>query len=269
MWLEVVLLAVVQAITEFLPVSSSGHLLIIPELFGWEDPMLTSITLSVALHLGTGLALLAALWSDWRWLVLGMLGNGPDVVVTRRLSLAIIGSTLVIGVIAIPLREVFLGLRDPILAATLLIGFGVVLGLADRFGRQASSLRSTSFSVWLLVGAAQIISLIPGVSRSGITMTVGRSLGVDRASAARFSLLLMGPAVAGAGLIQLVDALQTDEMIGNVWLLAVGTLVAAVVGTLTVRWLLGFVERQSLGLFALYRVVVGVVVLVVFTWTGT
>lgn len=269
MWLEVVLLAVVQAVTEFLPVSSSGHLVIIPELFGWEDPMLTSITLAVALHLGTGLALVAALWSDWRWLVLGMLGNGPDVVVTRRLSLAIIGSTLLIGVIAIPLRDVFIGLRDPMLAATLLVVFGVVLALADRFGHHASSLRSTSLSVWLLVGAAQIVSLIPGVSRLGIAMTVGRSLGVDRAAAARFSLLLMGPAVAGAGLMQLIDALQTDEMIGNVWLLVVGTLVAAVVGTLTVRWLLVFVERHSLGLFALYRVVVGVVVLVVLTWTGT
>ena len=269
MWLEVVLLAVVQAVTEFLPVSSSGHLVIIPELLGWEDPMLTSITLAVALHLGTGLALLAAHWSDWRWLVWGMLGNGPDVIVARRLSLAIIGSTLLIGVIAIPLRDVFIGLRDPMLAATLLVVFGVVLALADRFGHQDSNLRSTSLPVWLLVGVAQIVSLISGVSRSGITMTVGRSLGVDRSAAARFSLLLMGPAVAGAGLMQLIDALQTDEMIGNVWLLAVGVLVAAVVGTMTVRWLLGFVERHSLGLFALYRVVMGVVVLVVLTWTGT
>lgn len=269
MWLEVVLLAVVQAVTEFLPVSSSGHLVIIPELFGWEDPILTSTTLSVVLHLGTGLALLAALWSDWRWLGWGILGKGPDVMLARRLSLAIVGSTLFVGAIAIPLRDVFVGLRDPILAATLLIVFGLFLALADRFGRQASSLRATSLSVWILVGAAQIISLIPGVSRSGITMTVGRSLGVERAAAARFSLLLMGPAVAGAGIIQLIDALQADEMIGAVWLLAAGTLVAAAVGALTVRWLLGFVERHSLVVFAFYRVVVGVVVLVVLTWTGT
>ena len=269
MWLEVVLLAVVQAVTEFLPVSSSGHLVIIPELFGWEDPILTSITLSVVLHLGTGLALLAALWSDWRWLGWGILGKGPNVMLARRLSLAIVGSTLFVGAIAIPLRDVFVGLRDPMLAATLLIVFGLFLALADRFGNQGRSLRSTSLSVWVLVGAAQIISLIPGVSRSGIAMTVGRSLGVDRAAAARFSLLLMGPAVAGAGVIQLLDAIQAEEMVGDVRLLAVGTLVAAAVGALTVRWLLDFVERHSLTVFALYRVVVGVVALVVLTWTGT
>ena len=127
-------MAVIQALTEYLPVSSSGHGVIIPAIVGWTDPMLTGLNFSVALHLGTGLALLIALWSDWMWLVRGSCGAGPDVVVARRLSTAIIGSTLAIGVIAIPLRDWVSQFRDPITAAWLLIVFGFLLAIADRFG---------------------------------------------------------------------------------------------------------------------------------------
>jgi len=261
MWAEVILMAVIQALTEFLPVSSSGHGVIIPAIVGWTDPMLTGLNFAVALHLGTGLALLIALWSDWMWLVRGSCGAGPDVVVARRLSTAIIGSTLAIGVIAIPLRDWVSQFRDPITAAWLLIVFGFLLAIADRFGGMQHGLRSTTLPVWLLIGISQIVALVPGVSRAGITMTVARSFGVIRPTAARFSFLLMAPAVAGAGVVQIFDVIQGNEPLGDVGLLLAGTLIATVVGVLVVRGLLAFLHRYSLAVFAAYRVVAGVVAL--------
>ncbi len=262
MWVEVVLLAAVQALTEYLPVSSSGHLLLVPVLAGWTDPFLTGLTLSVALHLGTGLALVIALWSDWVWLARGALGIGPSAPLARRLLLALVGSTLLIGAIALPLRGWLTTLRDPVLAAVLLIVFGVVLAAADRYGASRRDLTTTPLLIWVAVGLAQIAALVPGVSRAGITMTVARGLGVERAAAARFSLFLLAPAVAGAGLVQFVDVAASGKPPGDIRLLIGATLVAAVVGVAAVRWLLGFVERRSLAAFAVYRVGAGALALI-------
>lgn len=262
MWGEVVLLAAVQALTEFLPVSSSGHLLLIPALAGWTDPFLTGLTLSVALHIGTGLALVIALWSDWVWLARGVVGLGPSVQLARRLVLAVVGSTLLIGVIALPLRGWLTTLRDPVLAAALLIVFGLVLAAADRFGASRRDLASTPLAIWVAVGLSQVAALVPGVSRAGITMTVARGLGVERPAAARFSLFLLAPAVAGAGLVQFVDAAAGGRAPDNLPLLIGATLVAAVVGAVAVRWLLRFVARRSLAAFAIYRVGGGALALI-------
>ncbi len=262
MWAEATLLAVVQALTEFLPVSSSGHLLLIPALAGWRDPFLTGLTLSIALHLGTGLALLIALWSDWLWLLRGALGRGPRVRLARRLLLAVAGATLLVGAAAWPIRGWLLELRIPLLAAVLLIVFGLALALADRVGASRFDLESAPLAVWMAVGLSQIAALAPGVSRAGITMTVARALGVERPAAARFSLLLVAPVVAGVGAVRLVDAARSAEPIGDPWLLLAATLVAAGVGALTVPWLLRFVTRQSLAVFAVYRVAAGAAALV-------
>ena len=262
MWGEVIILAAVQALTEFLPVSSSGHLLLVPALAGWSDPFLTGLTLSVALHVGTGLALVIALWSDWMWLARGALGRGPSVPAARRLLAALVGSTLLVGLIALPLRGWLTTLRDPMLAAVLLIVFGVVLAAADRFGASRRDLASTPFAFWVAVGLSQFAALVPGVSRAGITMSVARGLGVERQAAARFSLFLLAPAVAGAALVQFVDVAISGKPIGDIPLLIGATLVAAVVGAAAVRWLLGFVARHSLAAFAIYRVAAGALALI-------
>ena len=269
MWGEVFLLAVVQALTEFLPVSSSGHLLIVPALAGWTDPFLTGLTLSVALHLGTGLALVIALWSDWVWLARAVIGRGASVQLARRLLAALVGSTLLIGVIALPLRGWLTTLRDPVLAAVMLIVFGLALAAADRFGASRRDLTSTPLAIWVLVGLSQFAALVPGVSRAGITMTVARGLGVERPAAARFSLFLLAPAVAGAGLVQILDAVASGNSPGDIPLLIVATLVAAVVGAVAVRWLLGFVARRSLAAFAVYRVGAGAVALILLLASGS
>ena len=262
MWGEVVILAAVQALTEFLPVSSSGHLVLIPALAGWTDPFLTGLTLSVALHVGTGLALVIALWSDWVWLARGLIGRGDSVALARRLLGALVGSTLLIGLIALPLRGWLTSLRDPMLAAVLLIVFGLVLATADRFGTSRHDLVSTPFALWVAVGLSQFAALVPGVSRAGITMTVARGLGVEREAAARFSLFLLAPAVAGAGLVQFLDVAISGKPIGDIPLLIGATLVAAVVGAAAVRWLLRFVARHSLIAFAAYRVGAGALALI-------
>ncbi len=262
MWVEVVLLAAVQALTEFLPVSSSGHLLLIPALAGWSDPFLTGLTLSVALHLGTGLALVHALWSDWVWLARGACGIGPSAPAARRLLLALMGSTLLIGLVALPLRGWLTTLRDPVLAAVLLIVFGLALAAADRWGASRRDLESTSLAIWVAVGVSQFAALVPGVSRAGITMSVARAFGVERQAAARFSLFLLAPAVAGAGLVQCVDLAGRGLSPSDIPLLIGATLVAAVVGAAAVRWLLRFVARHSLAAFAVYRVGAGALALI-------
>lgn len=262
MWGEVLVLAAVQALTEFLPVSSSGHLVLVPALAGWTDPFLTGLTLSVALHLGTGLALVIALWSDWVWLARGVVGKGDSVALARRLLAALVGSTLLIGVIALPLRGWLTTLRDPTLAAVLLIVFGLGLAAADRFGTSRHTLASTPFALWVAVGLSQFAALVPGVSRAGITMTVARGLGVERQAAARFSLFLLAPAVAGAGLVQFVDIIGSGSLPGSIPLLVGASLVAAIVGAVAVRWLLRFVARHSLVAFAAYRVGAGALALI-------
>ncbi len=262
MWGEVIILAAVQALTEFLPVSSSGHLVLVPALAGWSDPFLTGLTLSVALHVGTGLALVIALWSDWVWLARGVIGRGDSVELARRLLAALVGSTLLIGLIALPLRGWLTTLRDPTLAAVLLIVFGLGLAAADRFGTSRHDLASTPFALWVAVGLSQFAALVPGVSRAGITMTVARGLGVEREAAARFSLFLLAPAVAGAGLVQFLDVAISGNSIGDISLLIGATLVAAVVGAAAVRWLLRFVARHSLIAFAAYRVGAGSLALI-------
>ena len=262
MWGEVILLAAVQALTEFLPVSSSGHLVLVPALAGWTDPFLTGLTLSVALHLGTGLALVIALWSDWVWMARAVVGKGSSVQLARRLLAALVGSTLLIGLIALPLRGWLATLRDPVLAAVLLIVFGIALAAADRLGASRRDLASTPLTIWVAVGLSQLAALVPGVSRAGITMTVARGLGVERPAAARFSLFLLAPAVAGAGLVQFADAAANGALPNDIPLLIGATLVAAVVGAAAVRWLLSFVARRSLTAFAIYRVGAGVLALI-------
>ncbi len=262
MWGEVIILAAVQALTEFLPVSSSGHLVLVPALAGWADPFLTGLTLSIALHVGTGLALVIALWSDWVWLARGLIGRGDSVALARRLLGALVGSTLLIGLIALPVRGWLTSLRDPTLAAVLLIVFGLVLAATDHFGTSRRDLTSTPFVLWIVIGLSQFAALVPGVSRAGITMTVARGLGVERQAAARFSLFLLAPAVAGAGLVQFVDVVISGKPTGDISLLIGATLVAAVVGAVAVRWLLGFVARHSLAAFAVYRVAAGTLALI-------
>ncbi len=264
-YLRAILLGIVQAVTEFLPISSSGHLILAPELLGEEA---SSLTFDVGLHVGTLIAVLTYFWRDWLRIATSTLHDvRVEGVAVRRWSLdARLGLLLALGTIP----AVLVGLafedwieenvRDPLVVAAMLIGGGVLIGLADRWGAQIGRLADMTPGRSVLIGCAQAIALIPGVSRSGATIATSRALGFDRPSAARFSFLLSAPIVAGAGILKLGEAFAGDEVVQ--WgPLLVGAATAAIVGTLVIRGFMGFMQRATLAVFVWYRIALGLAVI--------
>lgn len=270
--LRAVFLGVLQAATEFLPVSSSGHLVLAPELVG-DD--VSTLTFDVALHVGTMVAVIVYFWRDWvRIIGLGLRDAAQHGVKLNHWSqYSLLGVWIVLGtipaVIVGLLFEDFIDehLREPWIVGTSLIVFGLVIGALDRWGGTVARLLDMTPGRAVIVGVAQAVALIPGVSRSGITIAAGRGLGFDRPSAARFSFLLSAPVVFGAGVLQFSEALTSDEAI--LWgPMILGAVVAAIVGALVIRWLLTYLEAGTLLPFVWYRIGLGALVLLLSA-TGT
>lgn len=264
-YLRAILLGIVQAATEFLPVSSSGHLVLAPHLLGEES---SSLTFDVGLHLGTMVAVIGYFWRDWLAIAQSVLGDlGTEGVRVRRWDeRSRLGLWLVVGTIP----AVVVGLlfdawieehaRQPLLVGVMLIVFGVALGAADRRGSTLGRLYDMSAGRALIIGVAQAVALIPGVSRSGATITAARALGFDRSAAARFSFLLSAPAVFGAGALKMTEAVTGDEVIQ--WgPLLVGAATAAVVGALVIAGFMRFIARRTMAVFVWYRMALGVAVI--------
>ncbi len=265
--LEALLLGVVQGLTEFLPISSSGHLILVPWLQNYhylQDHESFNKTFDVALHAGTLLAVLAyfrieivrllgALWRSLRRRTV----EGAE----QRLAWALVVGTIP-AVIAGGLGESFIEdhLGDPWQIAILLIVFGLVLAYADR-RPQREGLEEVGPRQGLYIGLAQVLALAPGVSRSGITISAGRFLGLDRDSAARMSFLLLAPVTAGAVVYKAYKALSEGLPHGVAWPMLVGTAAAAISGYLAIAGLLAIVRRRSYDPFVVYRVLAGVTVL--------
>jgi undecaprenyl-diphosphatase len=267
--LEALLLGVVQGLTEFLPISSSGHLILVPWLqeytFLLENPKFNK-TFDVALHAGTLLAAIAYFRREVVTLTVGFVSAvrrrsiaTPD----QRLSVAIAVGT-VPAVIAGGIGSDFIDehLGEPWMIALQLILFGALLGYADRAG-QDRRLRDASLRDGLYVGLAQVLALAPGTSRSGITITAARWLGLDRDSAARFSFLMLIPVVAGATLFKGAKAVNEGLPDGVAGPMIVGTAAAAVSGYLAISFLLRLVRTTSYRPFVLYRYAAGVAVLLI------
>ncbi|MEX2446109.1 MAG: undecaprenyl-diphosphate phosphatase [Dehalococcoidia bacterium] len=265
-YLRAIVLGLVQALTEFLPISSSGHLVLAPRLLGGEA---SSLTFDVGLHAGTLLAVFVYFWRDWARMVVCLaedvprhgrrLGAWQD---HSRLALWIALATLPTAVAGFALdataAEWF---RAPVSVAVALLVFSGVIWVLDRRGAQHLDLSSVTPRRALIVGAAQAVALIPGTSRSGITIAAARGLGFDRPSAARFSFLLSAPAVGGAAVLKLGGALAGAEAVA--WgPLLVGAVTAALGGLMVIRGLLRFLQSRTLAAFVWYRVVLAVVVLV-------
>lgn len=262
---EAVILGLVQGLTEFLPISSSGHLRVVPALLGWDDPGagFTAVT-----QLGTLAAVLIYFWSDlWRITVTWTrslwspgLRSDPDV----RLGWYLVVATvpLVIGG-ALFAEQVETGARDLRLGAWMLIVFGVVMAVADRVGKRVRTMDHINTRSGILIGLSQALALIPGVSRSGATISAGLFLGFTRQDAARFSFLLSVPAVALSGIYQLRSL--TDGLGPGVVETLVATLVAFVAAYATIAWLLRWLATHSLNIFVVYRVALGVVLLVLIS----
>jgi len=265
--LEALLLGIVQGLTEFLPISSSGHLILVPwaqQYHFLEHHESFNKTFDVALHAGTLVAVLGYFRAEivrllrglWRSLRVRTI-EGPD----QRLAWAIVVATIP-AVIAGGLGESFIEdhLGEPWQIAILLIFFGLLLGYADR-RPEREHLDGVGMRQGLYVGLAQVLALAPGVSRSGITITAGRFLGLDRDSAARFSFLLLAPVTAGAVVFKGYKAVSEGLPDGVVGPMIVGTIAAAVSGYLAIAGLLALVRRHNYDVFVVYRVLIGVTVL--------
>jgi undecaprenyl-diphosphatase len=276
--IQAVILGIVQGLTEFVPISSSAHLIIIPWLFHWDDP---GLAFDVALHLGTLVALLWFFATDWVRLVRAgiasiierKVGNDTD----RRLAwLLIIGTIpgVIAGVLGeSKIEELFHQPNAPhspeaMTAMAIVIALlGVALFVAERMARHLRGLAQVSLKDTVVTGLAQALAIFPGVSRSGSTITAGLALGLQREAAARFSFLLAAPIVAGAGfksLFNVYSELKTGVMAqSELVLFAIGFVAAAVSGYLCIKFLLRYLQKNSTDIFVYYRWLLAVLVIVV------
>jgi len=265
---QALIMGIVQGLTEFLPISSSGHLIVVPAIFGWTDPFIDSLAFSVMLHLGTLAALLAYFWREWVLLVPAGLATIRDRSTRgephRRLALNIAISTIP-AVIAGLLLNDFIEehVRQAGLVAIMLLVGASIMWLADRWGAQLRGVDDLGPAGALGIGAAQALALVPGISRSGVSISAGLFVGLDRASAARFSFLMATPVIAGAGLFELRKVVGGGTAVeGNVVPLVVGLLAAMLSGFAAIHFLLRYLRTNSLAVFVAYRVVLAALVIV-------
>jgi undecaprenyl-diphosphatase len=263
-WLQVVVLSVVQGLTEFLPVSSSGHLAITSRLFFADD---AGASFTAVTQLGTEMAVLVYFARDIVRIVKAWfsgLFNAAARDADYRLGWYVIIGTIPIGVLGLLLKdEIRTGARNLWLIATALVVFSAVIAAAEYFGRQTRGVEQLTWRDGVIVGLAQCLALLPGVSRSGATISAGLFLGLDRELAARFGFLLAIPAVFASGLFSLPDAFHPvgEGMSATGAQLLAATVIAFVVGFAAVAWFLRFLVRHSMYWFVGYRVVLGGVVL--------
>lgn len=265
---QAIFLGIVQALSEFLPISSSGHLILVPWLLGWDAPVLNSLAFDAALHLGTGLALLVFFWREWCGLITALVRGmvRPSARCSRDWQLAwmiVVASVPGLGLGLLGEQVIEERFRSPVQVASLLITFGLLLYALDRFGSKCRTLDQIGWRDAIVVGLAQAVALLPGVSRSGVTMTAGLALGQTREAAARFSFLLGTPVTVGAGLYKLFKTVREGGLVTEGFLFAAGIATSAVVGWLVIRSFLAFVRRSPLTPFVVYRVLVGLGVLAV------
>jgi undecaprenyl-diphosphatase len=265
--LQAIVLGITQGLTEFAPISSSGHLILVPWLFGWsilDNPELNK-TFDVALHIGTLVGAVLYFRRDlWRYLAAWLRSirrraiESPD----ERIAWALVLGTIP-GAIAGAVLEGFITdkLGQPGLIAVMLAVFGVVLYVVDKRAPSRKSLPGVTVPDGLVMGIAQALALQPGVSRSGVTMTAGRLLGIDRESAARFSFLLSIPIIAGAGLFKGVDVARNGLPPGMAAPFLFGMISSAISGFLVIAFLLSYLRRRDFFIFMAYRIAVAALVL--------
>jgi len=254
---EAIVYGIVQGLGEFLPISSSAHLIVVPWLFGWKDP---GLAFDVALHLGTLAAVIFFFWKDWiNLLIAGMKGLKTQ---EGKLFWFLVAATIPGALIGKLLEEQAESIfRNPALIGFMLIIMGAIMYYADRTRKSDIDLENIGFGRSFSIGLSQAVAIIPGVSRSGITMSAGRLLGLTRESAARFSFLLSTPIILGAGLLKVKDLVETKvEMMPFI----VGILTSAIVGFLSIKFLLDYLKNKGFNIFVVYRLVFGLILIGVY-----
>ncbi len=251
---QAIVLGIVQGLTEFLPVSSSAHLILIPWILNWQDP---GLAFDVALHLGTLLALLAFYWREW--LDMGLSLASGNKLPRRLLFLLIIASVpgAIIGVLLEKQAETIF--RAPVLIAGTMATLGLLLWAADAIGKKKRRIEDLTVLDAVLIGLSQALAIIPGVSRSGATITTARMLGIERADAANFSFLMATPIIAGAGMLEIHKLFHTGLAAQLGW----GFAASAVFGLLAIVGLLRYLRTHTYRPFAIYRIVLAAIVVAI------
>ena len=261
-WIQIALLAVLQGLTEFLPISSSAHLILVPRFLGWEDQ---GLAFDVAVHVGTLAAIVLHFRGEIVRLFLAVVG-GPKGAFDpreRRLAFAIAIGTVPLVIAGLLFHDAVETMRNFEVIALTTILFGIVLGVADRKGRGARDEHSLRWWEVLIVGLAQAVAIIPGTSRSGITMTAALFLGTSRNASARLSFLLSIPAILGAGGKETLDLIQAGTTAADWQALVIGAFLSGVSAWICIRLFLRFLERVGFLPFVVYRLVLGAVLIAI------
>ena len=270
LWFIAIVLGIVQGVGEFLPISSSGHLIIVRWLFNWESIIEQAggnidIALDVALHVGTLLAVLIYFFQDWLEMTIKGLTTGLQTK-PGKMFWYLVAATIPGGVAGLVLESKIEHIfrSQPLIIAGGLAIMGVILYYVDKNFAARTNLEKITFKQALLIGTAQALALIPGVSRSGITMTTGRLLGFTREASAKFSFLLATPIIAGAALKHMPDIIHNIASP----LFLVGTLTSALVGLFSIRFLLKYLQKNNFAIFAIYRLALAALIVIVFWGRG-
>lgn len=271
--LQSIILGTVQGLTEFIPVSSSAHLVLVPYWFGWTFPADQVFIFDVLVQLGTLLAVIIYFWKDLitiiRAVIHGIMIRKPFEDVYARLGWLVIVATIPAGFAGLFLKNlVEEAFNSPMTTALLLLGTSVMLILAEIFGKQRSTLKEMGWLDAIIVGVFQAISIFPGISRSGSTITGGLLRKLDRSSAARFSFLMSIPIMAAAGVLAISDLVAVPHLASFLPMVAAGFISAAIVGFLSIKWLLRFLRNHSLFGFAIYCVCIWLVTFMIHIYRG-
>ena len=266
--LQAIILGIIQGLTEFLPVSSSAHLVLVPFLLGWNIPPEQAFVFDVLVQLGTLLAVFVYFWKDLLAIISGfiraLLSGKPFGDPQARMGWYLILATIPAGIFGILIKDqVEQAFSSPILTAVFLYVTAALLVISERVGKRTRPIESMCWKDALWIGTAQAISIFPGVSRSGSTIAGGISRDLERPAAARFAFLMSVPIMLAAGLLASLDMAEIPDLVSFLPMVAVGFIAAAVVGYLAIRWLIAYLMRHSLKSFALYCIVIATVTLLV------
>jgi undecaprenyl-diphosphatase len=264
--LQAIVLGIIQGLTEFLPISSSAHLIVIPKLLGWPEQ---GLAFDIALHVGTLAAVILYFFRDWMQIIaqgFGLRVGGDSGLQRNRGLLWLLAlATIPAGVAGLLFQKKIEGaVRDNLyVIGAMAILIGIVMWMAESAGRKQKDLGHVSTADALLIGIAQALALVPGVSRSGVTMSAGLFRNLEREAAARFSFLLLTPTVAGIALKKFYDLYKHEGGIPHDMQtpMLVGMLVSAITGCIVIRFFLEFLRRRSFGVFVAYRIVFGIIVI--------
>lgn len=254
---QAIIYGILQGLGEFLPISSTAHITLAPWLFGWQDP---GLTFDVALHLGTLLAVLAFFWKDWIRLFKAGFTNVKSI--DGKLFWFIMFACIPGGIIGLILNDkVETSFRNPAIIGLMLIIMGIILYVADKTSRAEVKIENIGFKRSFLIGVSQAFAIIPGVSRSGITMAAGRWFKLTREDAARFTFLLSTPFIFLSGLYKATD-LKNVNVDAVPFIVAIAT--SAIVGAISIKFLLGYLKKNGFGIFVIYRIILGLAVIAIW-----